>query len=106
MKPDGSISRRTFREQAGQGAETRPKRPAVDAPPEHADRHGDRVSIGHAGTQDAAGRPQGDPAEPEAEGARIEPATERARGRLPSGGPAPVPTPLGEGQNGCVPSIG
>src|SRR6516165_10224316 len=43
---------------AGTGADTRPETPQVNAPPEHAEGHADRVAVGHAGTQDATRRPQ------------------------------------------------
>ena len=58
-----------FNPQAKQGAYTRSETSEEDPPPEHVDRHGDRVIVGHRRAEDAAGRPHDDPAEPEADGA-------------------------------------
>jgi hypothetical protein len=55
----------TSTEQAKQGADTRPETSEVDAPPEGAGRHGDRMLVGHSGTEDCPQRSQGNSAEPE-----------------------------------------
>src|SRR5262249_16866856 len=69
------------RPQAKQAAGTGPETAEEDTTPEDADRPGDQMGIGQAGTKDAAGHPQDKNAEPEAEGT-AEPTAGIRGGRL------------------------
>jgi hypothetical protein len=60
-------------ESGDQGTEASPETPVIEAPPERADRHSERVMIGHVKTEDSAhGRPE-DEAHPETDGGPVEP---------------------------------
>jgi hypothetical protein len=99
----GRRIQRTFRETTTPGPETHAETSKVDAPPDRARRHGDRVPIGHAGTKDGAGCPQNDPAEQAGNGDPVEPASAGVRGGLALvqvGGPLPLPMDCGDRRRG------
>ena len=96
----------TAHHQADQRADARPETAQVDAPPEHAEAHRDRVAVGHADAEDTPRRPQGERAEPEAESG--EPSSGRSRGRFPAvqaDGPFPAALPRGAEGRGWVAKV-
>jgi hypothetical protein len=101
--------RRRIRERANQGADARAKASEVDAPPQHAECHGNRVAVGHQGAQETAAYSHSGPAEQEADGDRAEPArADQAReGRLlgRAGGPGPFCLSRGDGRRRRTPPL-
>jgi hypothetical protein len=93
-RPPGRGGRSSFGPQAQEGTETGPETAEEEAPPEDVGRHGHRVAVGHGGPEEATGRPQDGPAEPEAEGAAQAQA---------AGGPRPFPLFRSDGRRAWVP---
>jgi hypothetical protein len=73
--------------QGNQAADTRadtgPETSQVEGPPEDADRHADRMAVGHAGPEDAPPCSQGDSTEPQPDADWIGPTADGVEDKLP-----------------------